>query len=66
VIGVPAETILETSTPESLAGWDSLAHVHLITALEAEFGLEFSIDEALGLTSVAAILTALAERGAPR
>lgn len=60
VLGVSAASILDTDTPESVDGWDSLAHVHLITALEAEFGLEFTIDRALGLTSVAAIQDAVA------
>jgi acyl carrier protein len=36
-----------SSTPE----WDSLNHVHLLSAIEKRFGIEISPDEAFKLTS---------------
>lgn len=37
----PADLTIETG-PEDTTGWDSLAHLELVTALEAKFGVTFS------------------------
>ena len=50
---------------EDIAGWDSVAHVGLLAAIEQDCGLEFDLDEILALTSVEALLAAIARgRGA--
>jgi acyl carrier protein len=59
VLGLSEEAITEETVPENVSSWDSLNHVHLIMALEAEFGLAFEPEQALGLTSVAAIRRAV-------
>jgi acyl carrier protein len=59
VTGVPASVMPDTASHESIEGLDSLAHVHLIMALEQEFAVSFSLDQALELTSVPAIYAAL-------
>jgi acyl carrier protein len=64
VLGVPASQVLATTSQQTIEGWDSLAHVHLVTALEAEFGVSFSIDQALEITSVPSIYAALVEHDA--
>jgi acyl carrier protein len=63
VLGVPAGAIEETTSQETVEGWDSLAHVHLIMGLESEFGVSFDLEQALELTSVRAIHEALAAAG---
>lgn len=60
VLGVPPSAVLENTSQETIEGWDSLAHVHLVMALEAEFAVSFSLEQALELTSVPAIYAALA------
>jgi long-chain acyl-CoA synthetase len=40
------------SSPETVAGWDSLAHLELVAALEAEFSLSLSAREVLGLDTL--------------
>lgn len=55
VFGVAESTITDASSPQTIASWDSLNHVHLIMALEGEFDVTFEADQALSLTSVAAI-----------
>ena len=45
-------------------GWDSLAHVSLVAALESEFGIAVDIGESLELTSYRAIRHYLEQRGA--
>ena len=42
-------------TFSDIRGWDSLAHVNLINALEAEFGVKFGIRELMKMKSVGAI-----------
>jgi len=46
----------------SLQQWDSLAHITLILALEEEFGLSFTPDEAAEMLSVPDIERILASR----
>lgn len=65
VLGVPPGSVSETSSQQTLDGWDSLAHIHLIMAIEAEFGVSFTPDQAIEMTSVAAIATALTACGVP-
>ena len=43
------------TTFSDIRGWDSLAHVNLINALEAEFGLKFGVRELMKMSSVGAI-----------
>ena len=59
VFGVPSCEVLPSTSQQTIEGWDSLAHVHLIMALEAEFEVSFSIEQALELTNVRAIYEAL-------
>jgi acyl carrier protein len=47
----------------NVTGWDSMAHVALMLALEREFGVSISPVAALDLTDVAAIRRFLIERG---
>lgn len=64
VFGVPASKVNEQSSQDSIEGWDSLSHIHLVVALEAEFGVALEPDEALTMTSVAAIHRVLVDKGA--
>lgn len=61
-LGVPAEAIPPTATQGSLEKWDSLGHLSVIMELEAEFGLSFTMDEAIGMRSVANVVELLKKR----
>lgn len=63
VFGVSAASITASTVQHEIEGWDSLSHIHLVAALEAEFEVTFTTDQALSMTSTQAILTALAEQG---
>jgi acyl carrier protein len=63
VFGVPLASVNAHSSQDTIEGWDSLTHIHLLVALEAEFGVTLDPEEAVGITSVAAIHAALVERG---
>jgi acyl carrier protein len=47
----------------NVTGWDSMAHVGLILALQKEFGISITPADALELTSVQNIIRYLANRG---
>jgi acyl carrier protein len=43
------------TTPDDIEGWDSLAQLNLIVALEDEFGVRISPDDIEAMTSIAAV-----------
>ena len=55
VLGPAVPDLGEDDSPETLEGWDSANHLGLVMALEAEFEIEFDVDEIADLTSVGAI-----------
>jgi acyl carrier protein len=50
-------------SPETLADWDSFHQVKLVIAVQEEFGVSFSTDEAVSLTSVAKFKQSLKAKG---
>ncbi len=63
VLNKPLLSLTEQMGMEDIPGWDSIAHVNLCLAIEEEFGLELSVKEMAGITSVPAILNLLRQRG---
>ncbi len=55
VLGVGADTLSSDSSPESIPTWDSLTHLNLILALEEEFDISFSPDDALQMSNAGVI-----------
>jgi acyl carrier protein len=64
VLDLPPEQIRPDTDQKSLPTWDSLRHVHLIAALEAEFAVSIDPEDWLELTSVPAIVACLGKLGA--
>jgi acyl carrier protein len=48
---------------DSVPGWDSMAHVGLILALQKEFGVSIPPADAMELTSIENIIKYLASKG---
>lgn len=63
VFQIPPERIQDSLSPQDVAGWDSLGHIRLVTALQDEFGLEFELDEIMRMGNVGEIRKILAARG---
>jgi acyl carrier protein len=63
VLDMPADEITDTISPQTAETWDSLNHLNLVMALEEEFAVSLSVDDALEMRSVAAIRGVLARRG---
>jgi acyl carrier protein len=53
-----AAITMET-TPATISGWTSMAHLELILAIEREFGVTFEAEEIGQLASVSAIVAVL-------
>lgn len=60
VLGDEVEFIKESDSIDGLPGWDSAGHLNLIMAIEAEYGVQFEIEEMESLTNVAALRERLA------
>jgi acyl carrier protein len=58
------EKFTEDLSIDSVPGWDSMAHVGLILALQKEFAISIPPVDAIELTSVKNIIQYLANRGA--
>jgi acyl carrier protein len=60
------EQFSEDLSIENVRGWDSMAHVGLILALQKEFKVSISPADAINLTSVKDIIRYLMNRGVPQ
>lgn len=61
--GVEPSTISDATGNDTIDAWDSMNHLHLVVALEAEFGVSFEPEQAIELTSVQEIEHALGAAG---
>ena len=55
VFDVDASTLTDDDSPKTIEGWDSVKHIQLVMALEAEFPIQFEPDDIAGLTRFGAI-----------
>lgn len=63
VFGVDQASVNESSSPESIEGWDSMGHVNLVIALEQNFNVSIDIDDVMDMGSVGKIRKTLLEYG---
>ncbi|HEV8083609.1 MAG TPA: AMP-binding protein [Chitinophagaceae bacterium] len=59
---VPASRINIRDTSDTIAGWDSLAHLSFITALEEKFNVRFNTAEVITLNSIQKAVNLLNEK----
>ena len=60
---VPAGSVSDDSSSETIATWDSHAWMSLIVLLEETYGITFEAEEVARLTSVGVIRHMLREKG---
>ena len=53
IFKVPDESLGLETTPDDVDTWDSLNHMRLITAIETEYGLRFSMQQIRSIKSLA-------------
>ncbi len=63
VLGVAASELTDASSPETIAAWDSLNHLNLVMALESEFGISLSPEDALEMRNVGLMRIILRRNG---
>jgi acyl carrier protein len=62
--GIDESDLPEAPSQATFARWTSILHMVLVAALEEHFGLRFSMDEMIGMTSFDQIITVLREKSA--
>ena len=60
---VPATSVSEESSPETLRRWDSLHHLELMTEIEEAYGVQFSTGDMVRAQSVGQIRRLLRDKG---
>lgn len=50
-------------TKDEIVRWDSLGHINLVTKIEKQYGVRFSIEEILELNSINDIILLLKKHG---
>lgn len=63
VFDQPDLVVTESTNAASVEGWDSLAHINLIVALEEAFHVSFTTKEIGEMTCVGDLLKLLAQKG---
>jgi acyl carrier protein len=58
-LDLPEGTVTTDTTNADVESWDSLGHLRICMALEAEFGRSFELEQLGELTSVERIVAAL-------
>ena len=52
---VPRGRLRADSSPDSVEGWDSVQHLNLVMAVEAQFSVVFDPDEIAAMTDLGAV-----------
>jgi acyl carrier protein len=63
VLGIDQSSLTEKSSPDTIPAWDSLNHLNVILAMEQEFGVELSPDDAMSMLDVSRIRSLLRGHG---
>ena len=63
VFGVEPSGIDDSSSPESVEGWDSMGHLNLVAALEQDFNVSIDIGDVMEMVSVKRIREILSQYG---
>jgi acyl carrier protein len=62
VFGVEVGGVTAASSPETIASWDSQAHLNFVLALEAEFGIRLSAVAVADILNVGLAVSAVEEQ----
>lgn len=62
-LGLPAERVSETTSPENTSEWDSLAAMTLVALLEETFAVELTTSEIMRMRTIAAVRVVLRAKG---
>ena len=60
ILDNPGLNLTRESNASNVAGWDSLAHINLLSVIEGEFGISFSLGELQELRNVGEMVDLMA------
>ncbi|WP_295072931.1 acyl carrier protein [Ruminococcus sp.] len=63
VFGDSSISVTASTTADDIDDWDSIEHINLIGAVEAEFGMRFKMREVSGMKNVGEMINIISERG---
>lgn len=52
----------EETTADDIEDWDSIEHINLISAVESEFGIRFTMGEVSGMKNVGEMISIIESR----
>ena len=52
ILAEPVESINDDTSPRTSKNWDSVRHIELVLAIEAEYGIQFTMPEMSSLHSL--------------
>ncbi len=64
VLKVKPSAVTDQASPQTIAGWDSLRSIILVTALEERYHVTFTLAEIMGIKTVGDIRMLLERHGA--
>ena len=62
VLDNPQLQISRSSSASNVQGWDSLAHINLVSAIEQEFGISFTLSELQELKNVGEMIDLMEQK----
>jgi acyl carrier protein len=66
VLDTPGLLLTRQSSALNVDGWDSLAHINLISAIEQQFGIRFALGELEELKNVGEMMDLMEQKFAKR
>lgn len=63
LFSLPPRTDISACRQDNVSGWDSMAHISLMAAIEGEFGVTIDAGDSMLLTSYQAAHTWLRDQG---
>lgn len=63
VLDIDLQAISDDLGPENCDSWDSMNNLRLITALEEEFGISFSMEEISSMVDISRVFELIESKG---
>jgi len=63
-LGIAPDALGNDPSMDTIAAWDSVAHLNIVMSIEQEFSVQFSPDELMELRSASALADALRKHNA--
>ena len=63
VLEIDVSTLNDESSPDTIEQWDSLGAMHLVVAIEGEFGVQLSTKEIMKMTTIGFARETLRKKG---